>query len=99
MFSDKDTTFFAKKVDANSINRIKNIHLDTLKDFYFNRCIMTTSGNEYVVSTTIATVTKTIQLHHYYDKQIEILINELNKQIADSLKIDYLTNDTKQDCK
>jgi len=99
MFSDKDTTLFSKTVDSNSIDRIKNIHLDKLKDLYFNRCIMTTSGNEYFVSTTLDTVTKTIHLHHYYDKQIEILIKELNKHIADSLKIDYLTNETKQDCK
>ncbi len=99
MFSDKDTTLSSITVDANSLERIKKINLDKLKDFYFNNCVMTTSGNEYFVSTTLDTVTKTIHLHHYYDRQIEVLINELNKHITDSLKIDYLTNDTKQDCK
>jgi len=99
MFSDKDTILLSKKIDTNSIEQIKNIRLESLKDFYFNYCIMATSGNEYFISTTIDTVNKKISLHHYYDKQIERLINELNKNIPDDLKLDYLTNDTKQNCK
>jgi len=99
MFSDKDTVLLSKKIDNNSIDQIKNIRLDSLKDFYFNYCVMATSGNEYFISTTIDTVNKKISLHHYYDKQIERLINELNKNIPDKCKLDYLTEDTKQDCK
>jgi hypothetical protein len=98
MFSDKDTILLTKPVDANSIDQIQNIRLDSLKDFYFNNCIMATSGNEYFVSTTNDPVKKTIHLHHYYDRQIEMLINELNKHIPDNLRINYLTSETKQDC-
>ncbi len=99
IFSNEERTLFSKKVDSISLGRIRNIDLNKLKDFYFNKCIMMTSGNEYFVTTMLDTVSKTIHLHHYYNKQIEILINELNRSIADSLKIDYLTSDTKQDCK
>lgn len=99
MFSDKDTILFSKKLDTNSIEQIRNIQLDSLKDHYFNYCIMPTSGNEYFISTTIDTVTKNISLHHFYNKQIKRLINELNKNIPDNFKIDYLSKDTKQDCK
>jgi hypothetical protein len=99
MFSDKDTILLSKIIDNNSIDQIKNIRLDSLKDFYFNYCIMATSGNEYFISTTIDTVNKEISLHHYYNEQIERLINELNKNIPDNFKLDYLTKDTNQDCK
>ena len=99
MFSDKDTILVSKKLNFNSIDQIKKIRLDSLEDFYFNNCIMATSGNEYFISTTIDTINKKISLHHYYNEQIERLINELNKNIPDSFKIDYLTKDTKQDCK
>jgi len=99
MFSDKDTILFSKKLDFNSIDQIEKIRLDSLEDFYFNYCIMATSGNEYFISTTIDTVNKEISLHHYYNQQIDRLINELNKNIPDSFKLDYLTKETKQDCK
>lgn len=98
MFSDKDTLLFSKKIDNKSINRIQNIRLDSLKDLYFNYCVMTTSGNEYYISTTIEDRNKTISLHHYYNEQIERLINELNYSIPAKLKLVYLTKDTKQDC-
>ena len=71
MFSDKDTILLSKKIDNNSLERIKNIRIDNLKDFYFNHCVMATSGSEYFISTTIDTVNKKITLHHYYNKQIE----------------------------
>lgn len=98
MFSDIDTMLFSKKIDDNSIEQIRSIRIDNLKDFYFNNCIMATSGNEYFISTTINTVNKKISLHHYYDKQIERLIKEFNKHIPDNLKLDYLKSETKQDC-
>lgn len=98
MFSDKDTLLFFKKLDNNSIARIKNIRLDSLQDFYFNYCIVATSGNEYFVLTTKDTMAKEISLHHYYNPQIESLINELNKHVPSNLKHNYLEKDTKQDC-
>jgi hypothetical protein len=60
---------------------------------------MATSGDEYLISATMDSVEMEISLHHYYHKQIEKLINELNKNIPDSIKLDYLKKNTKQDCK
>lgn len=99
MFSDNDTLLFSKKLDKNSLEEIEKIGLDSLKNFYFNYCIMPTSGNEYFISKTIDTVTKKISLHHYYNEQIERLVNELNKNIPIKLQLNYLKRDTKQDCK
>jgi len=99
LFSVKDTILLRKPVNASSMNQIQNISLDSLNDFYFNNCVALTSGNEYYILTTNDTVKRTIHLHHYYIDQIEMLINELNKQIPDNLKIKYLTRETKQDCK
>ncbi len=96
--SDKVTILFSKKIDDNSIEQIKSVGIDSLKDFYCNNCVMMTSGNEYFISTTIDTVNKKIILHHYYNEQIERLINELNKNIPDSFKLHYLRSETKQDC-
>ena len=88
-----------KTIDRNSIYKIQNIRIDSLEDFYFNRCILPTSGNRYNVSTIINdTIKKTIHLHHYYEEHIEMITSELDKHIPDDLKINYLTRETKQDC-
>jgi len=99
LFSNKETILLSKKIDNNSIDQIKNIHLDNLKDFYFNYCIMATSGTEYLIKISTEIYNNKISIHHYYVKQIEKLINELNKIIPDNLKLEYLTKDIKQDCK
>lgn len=98
MFSETDTTLFSKTIDNHSLDRIQTIPFDNLKDYYYNNCILITSGNEYFVSISKDDVTRTIRLHHYYHIQIALLFNELNKQIPDPFKIDYLTSETKQDC-
>ena len=99
MWSDMDTLLFSKTIDAKSVDLIKNISLSKLKDFYFNYCIMATSGNEYFVSKTVDTITQKISLHHYYEPQIEKLFEQINKHVPYKLKHDYLTKDTQQDCK
>jgi len=99
MWSDKDTLLFSKIIDAKSLDLIKNISLDNLKDFYFNYCIMATSGNEYFVFKTVDRITQKISLHHYYEPQIEKLFEQINKYVPDNLKHDYLTKDIQQDCK
>ena len=99
MCSELDTLLFSKKLDDNSIYQIESIQLDSLKDFYFNYCIMATSGNEYFISKTVDTITQKISLHHYYEPQIEKLFEQINKHVPDKLKHDYLAKDTQQDCK
>lgn len=76
------------------------MRIDSLDDFYFNKCVMATSGNEYSISIVNDTIKKTIRLHAYFEEHIEMLINELNKHIPDSLQISYYTIERKkeQDC-
>lgn len=93
-----DTVLISYPIDVNSVEQIKNIDLDSLNNFYFNHCVVATSGNEYFVSVTNDNINKKIRLHSFYNKQIELLINELNKHIPENLKIHYLTSETKQDC-
>jgi hypothetical protein len=99
LYSDKDSILFTRKLDLNAIERIKKIRLDSLESYYYNSCVMATSGDEYLISATMDSVNMEISLHHYYHEQIEKLINELNKNIPDSIKLDYLKKNTKQDCK
>lgn len=98
MLSKEEIILFKKEVDNNVIQKIENIKVDNLKDNYFNKCILTTSGNEYFVSVKSNDYEKNIHLHHYYNEQVEKLIIELNSQVPKKLKIDYLKNDTNQDC-
>jgi hypothetical protein len=97
--SEKESILLTKKIDNNSLKKIKNIHLDNLKNFYFNYCTMPTSGTEYFITISTETYNNKITLHHFYEKQVERLINELNELIPDNLKLQYLTIETKQDCK
>lgn len=99
MFSKNDTVLLSQKLDLKALERIMLVRLDGLKDFYFNYCVMSTSGTEFFISTTFNKVKKNISLHHYYNEQIEKFIFELNKNIPGNLKIDYVPKDTKQDCK
>lgn len=95
---DKVKVLYSKQQDAGSIDRIRNVQLDTLEDFYFNYCIMPTSGNEYFITITKDSVTKKISLHHYYHATIEQLFIEVNKVIPKKWKLNYLPKDIEQDC-
>ncbi|HLP11956.1 MAG TPA: hypothetical protein VK177_08505 [Flavobacteriales bacterium] len=94
-----DTLLFSKKTDALIIEKIKNMQFDNLDSLYINNCVMLTSGNEYFISITNATVSKKISLHHYYHMQVEKLVNEVNKLVPAEFKINYLKSETKQNCK
>ena len=92
------TVIFSKKIQINLSKEVQFLRLDTLKNFYFNRCVMGTSGNEYYVIISVGTSSKKIHLHHYYRKEIKKLTIFLNKLLPKIYKIDYLDLDTKQDC-
>ena len=77
---------------------INNVGLDSVKDFYFNYCVMATSGNEYFLSFKSAKVKKEIDLHHYYLKQVADIVNIINSKLPNKYKIRYLAKETKQDC-
>ena len=90
MFSESDTVLFSKVIEVYKIERIRNIKINDLEDFYFNEHVLGTSGQEYYVSVTHDTITKKIHLHHYYHERIEKLITELNNLAPEKYRIPYL---------
>lgn len=77
---------------------INNLQLDSLKDRYFNNCIMITSGNEYFLLFEMGSRKKIISLHHYYLKELAESIQIINSYLPKKYQFQYLTSDTKQDC-
>lgn len=94
----KHTLLFSKKIESNFIEQILDMRLDTLEDFYFNKCVMVTSGQEYWISIKRDTISKNIRLHHFYHNQVEQMVKNMSKAAPDKYKIEYLSSDTKQDC-
>jgi len=80
------------------ISKINNIELDSLHEFYFNNCVMITSGNEYFLDFVNNKSKKSISLHHYYLKQLDDIIQLINSNLPKKYQFQYLTKDTKQDC-
>lgn len=89
----------SKQIENKSLKTLKTLQFENLKDSYFNYCVMITSGNEYDISITKDKRNKRIHLHHFYNKQIERLISEINKLVPEKYIIIYLDSNTKQDCK
>jgi hypothetical protein len=96
--SGKDSIIFSKRIMEPCLHQIKTITLNKLENYYNNNCIMPISGSEYDISVRIDLVTKTIHLHHYYQKQIDHLISCMNILLPNEYKIVYVNRNTKQDC-
>ncbi len=94
----RDDVLLFKKLDKKSIEKLKKINLYNLENNYFNKCILTTSGNEYFINIEDKINEKEIHLHHFYNPKIAELITELNKHIPKKLKLEYVSSATKQDC-
>lgn len=98
MYSKNTYVLLKKRLDKNVLDKLRNIPLENLNGLYFNKCIMSTSGNEYIITITKGMVNKTILIHHYYIQIVEQFIDELNNYLVGNVKINYVTNGTKQDC-
>lgn len=100
IFSRQMQLLYAQKISpfTQSIIDLSNLNVEALDTFYFNQCIMPTSGEEYTVTFKNATSNKSIMLHHYYLKQIDSIIVLFNDNLPEAFKIKYLTNTTRQDC-
>jgi hypothetical protein len=95
----KGKEIYSKKIVNNSfIDTIMKLRLDTLKDYYTNWCVMTTSGDEYFLNVSSPWLKKKISLHHYYLKQLNDIIQILNSLIPNRFQFKYLSKDEKQDC-
>src|SRR5690242_12307916 len=95
------TTVYSKRVyqPDTILSAINKIGLDSLKDSYFNYCVMTTSGTEYFVDYVSSSSDKHISLHHYYLRQIEDIIQIINSKLPKKYQLKYLGKGTKQDCR
>ena len=95
-----DKVVYKRKIQKsrNCLLAITQLRLDTLKDYYFNYCVMITSGNEYFLDYSSNSETKHITLHHYYLKQLDDIIQIFNANLPKKYRIDYLTKDEKQGC-
>jgi hypothetical protein len=82
----------------NIISVINSIGLDSLKDIYLNNCVMLTSGDEYFLDFSSNSLTKNINLHHYYLRQLDDIIRIINSNLPKKYQFHYLSKDTKQDC-
>lgn len=80
------------------ISSINKIALDSLQDYYFNTCVMITSGEHYIFDFEKSSTKKTISLHHYYLKQLDEIIQIINSNLPKKYHYRYLPQDTKHDC-
>lgn len=95
------TTVYSKKIKRNQplISALNKIEVDSLKDYYFNYCIIMTSGDEYSLDFIKNSTKKSINLHHYYLKQLDDVIQLINSNLPSKYRFQYLNKDEKQDCK
>jgi hypothetical protein len=93
-------TIYSKKIKNRQslILTLAKIDIDTLKDYYFNYCIMITSGDEYFLNFTHNSQKKSIRLHHYYLTQLDDIIQIINSNLPNKYRFQYLSKDVKQDC-
>lgn len=87
---------FSDSQDSSAI--INNFGLDSLEDFYYNYCVVATSGDEYTLNYQGYSKKKSIDLHCYYLKQIDDIVNLINSYLPFSYQINYVKKDEKQNC-
>ena len=92
---------YSKKIKHNQtlISQLSKIQVDTLEDYYFNFCVMMTSGDEFYLDFTQNSTKKSISLHHYYLKQLDDIVQVINSTLPSKYQFRYLNKDEKQDCK
>ena len=93
-------TVYSKKISdkAKNIKKVKAVDLQSLKDLYFNYCVLPTSGDEYFLQVTNNSNKRQISLHHYYLPALNDIIAFLNDELPKRHQFHYLGKDTKQDC-
>lgn len=91
---------FHKKIARQSLatREFSHLNLDSLKDKYDNPCLLFAPGEEYGVTFNSNGLQKMISLHHYYLDRIQHIIELVNGDLPDTLKLRYLPKDTRQDC-
>jgi hypothetical protein len=100
LFDSMSKTVYLKRITKNDriLSAINRTRLDLLEDFYFNYCILATSGNEYFVNFVCDSTDLHISIHHYYIGQIDDIVQIINSKVPKKYRLHYLERDTKQDC-
>lgn len=93
-------TIYTRKIrnSYSLISALSKIEMDTLKEHYSNLCILPTSGDEYFLNFVFNSTKKRIDLHHYYLKQLDDIIQLINLNLPRRYRFNYLPKDIKQDC-
>jgi hypothetical protein len=96
----------SKLIYSNTISNLnelllefKKVRLDSLDTYYFNKCIMTTSGDEYFFDFKYEPTKKSISLHAYYIKEIAEAVKLINSTLPEKYQFRYASEDNKQNCK
>lgn len=99
LFDKQSNSVYSANIRKSISDSIVLLRLDTLRNFYHNDCVMSTSGDEYFISIETGKKETRIHLHSYYHPQIERLIGIMNTVVPEEYRINYMSEDTKQDCK
>jgi hypothetical protein len=96
---DEDELLLNIGIDSNFILKIQKLKLEELENNYYNKCILPTSGADYLIDIKDGERVKRIHLHHYYKEEVAKLADLINNEIPGEYEINYLDKDTVQNCK
>ena len=81
------------------LSEFKKVNLDSLENYYFNDCVMITSGDEYYFDFVCGSTRKSVSLHHYYVNEVAEVVKIINSTLPDKYQFRYVSKDTQQGCK
>jgi hypothetical protein len=85
---EKDSILFKSNLETNeTLIKISNINIDSLKKYYSNPCIR--DGSQVMVKITKGRKSKTVQLDNYYQPDIGLAIELINSLVPEKYKIWY----------
>lgn len=98
-FDTTESKLYSKRVrQADEMLQFSNTKLNGLENYYMNSCVLATSGVEFTIIFETSSTLREVGLHHYYLKEVDDIIQLLNKSLPTKYKIAYLDVNTKQDC-
>lgn len=98
LIEERDSIVYTSKIRQDVIEKIKLLKLNSLETAYYNNCILMVSGDEYFIGLYDEGISKQIHLHHYYQRDIGHLVELINLSVPEKYHIDYVSEDTEQNC-
>ena len=98
LFDKEDKALYSANIRKAVSDSLSALRLDTLRRYYHNPCILSTSGDEYFISIKKNDTEQRVYLHHYYHPLVERLVGIINALVPEEYSIPYLKKETKQDC-